>query len=406
MTDQFIKSIIEAALFAAGKSLTIDHLLDLFPETEQPERSAIRAILKELREEYAERGIELVQVASGYRFQTKQNLTPWLKRLQPERSPRYSRTLLETIAIIAYRQPITRSEIEKIRGVSVSTDLIKRLQDYNWIRILAHKNSPGRPALYGTTREFLNYFNLKTLNELPPLAELREMVELQTELLDSENKEKDGESEVIESKDNEMNLSASEVLDSEDKALNQAAQEALASEPIEESENLALNPAAQEALVSEPIDSNKDKAALNLAAQEAIASEPIEESENLALNPAAQEALASEPIDSNKDKAALNLAAQEALASAEPIEESENLAINQAAQEALASEQIDSNKDKAALNLAAQEAIASEDKNTATAERPPDINQVAEDAEDSEDITNQATPKEDKDNTSQLTFKL
>ena len=319
MTDQFIKSIIEAALFAAGKSLTIDHLLDLFPETEQPERSAIRAILKELREEYAERGIELVQVASGYRFQTKQNLTPWLKRLQPERSPRYSRTLLETIAIIAYRQPITRSEIEKIRGVSVSTDLIKRLQDYNWIRILAHKNSPGRPALYGTTREFLNYFNLKTLNELPPLAELREMVELQTELLDSENKEKDGESEVIESKDNEMNLSASEVLDSEDKALNQAAQEALASEPIEESENLALNPAAQEALVSEPIDSNKDKAA---------------------------------------------------------------------------------------LNLAAQEAIASEDKNTATAERPPDINQVAEDAEDSEDITNQATPKEDKDNTSQLTFKL
>ncbi|HEC84568.1 MAG TPA: SMC-Scp complex subunit ScpB, partial [Thioploca sp.] len=273
MTDQFIKSIIEAALFAAGKSLTIDHLLDLFPETEQPERSAIRAILKELREEYAERGIELVQVASGYRFQTKQNLTPWLKRLQPERSPRYSRTLLETIAIIAYRQPITRSEIEKIRGVSVSTDLIKRLQDYNWIRILAHKNSPGRPALYGTTREFLNYFNLKTLNELPPLAELREMVELQTELLDSENKEKDGESEVIESKDNEMNLSASEVLDSEDKALNSAAQEALASEQI---------------------DSNKDKAALNLAAQEAIASEPIEESENLALNPAAQEALASE----------------------------------------------------------------------------------------------------------------
>ncbi|RKZ56416.1 MAG: SMC-Scp complex subunit ScpB, partial [Candidatus Parabeggiatoa sp. nov. 2] len=339
MTDQFIKSIIEAALFAAGKSLTIDHLLDLFPETEQPERSAIRAILKELREEYAERGIELVQVASGYRFQTKQNLTPWLKRLQPERSPRYSRTLLETIAIIAYRQPITRSEIEKIRGVSVSTDLIKRLQDYNWIRILAHKNSPGRPALYGTTREFLNYFNLKTLNELPPLAELREMVELQTELLDSENKEKDGESEVIESKDNEMNLSASEVLDSEDKALNSAAQEALASEQI---------------------DSNKDKAALNLAAQEAIASEPIEESENLALNPAAQEALASEPIDSNKDKAALNLAAQEALAS-EPIDSNKDkAALNLAAQEALASEPIDSNKDKAALNLAAQEAIASE----------------------------------------------
>jgi len=176
MTDQSIKSIIEAALFTAGKPLMIDHFLDLFAEAERPERSLLRATLRELSEDYAERGIELVEVASGYRFQTKQNLTPWLKRLQPERTPRYSRALLETIAIIAYRQPITRSEIETIRGISVSTDLIKRLQDYNWIRVLAHRETPGRPALYGTTRGFLNYFNLKNLNDLPPLIELKEMI--------------------------------------------------------------------------------------------------------------------------------------------------------------------------------------------------------------------------------------
>jgi len=182
MTDQSLKSIIEAALFTAGKPLMIDHFLDLFAETERPERSLIRTMLRELSEDYAERGIELVQVASGYRFQTKQNLTPWLKRLQPERTPRYSRALLETIAIIAYRQPITRSEIETIRGISVSTDLIKRLQDYNWIRVLAHRDTPGRPALYGTTRGFLNYFNLKNLNDLPPLTELKEMVKAQADI--------------------------------------------------------------------------------------------------------------------------------------------------------------------------------------------------------------------------------
>ncbi len=172
MTDLPIKSIIEAALFAAGKPLTIDHFLAIFAETSQPERSVVRTILSELREEYAERGIELVEVASGYRFHTKQNLTPWLKALQPERSPRYSRALLETLAIIAYRQPITRGEIENIRGISVSSDIIKKLHDYKWIRVLAHRETPGRPALYGTSREFLNYFNLKHLNDLPPLAEL------------------------------------------------------------------------------------------------------------------------------------------------------------------------------------------------------------------------------------------
>lgn len=223
MTKQLLKSIIEAALFTAGKPLTIDHFVELFEENERPERSAIRTVLKELTANYAEdHGVELVQVASGYRFQTQQDLTPWLKRLQPERSPRYSRALLETIAIIAYRQPITRADIEKIRGISVSTDLIKRLIDYNWIRVLAHRNTPGRPALYGTTREFLNYFNLKNLNDLPPLMELNEIVDAQTELLNANNAERDNNVQPIDidikidiedNKNSELEMQAAEVDD-------------------------------------------------------------------------------------------------------------------------------------------------------------------------------------------------
>ena len=226
MTDESLKPIIEAALFVADKPLAIEHLLELFAEPEQPERSAIRAILRELCEDYAGRGVELVQVASGYRFQTKENLMPWLKRLQGERSARYSRALLETVAIIAYRQPITRTEIESIRGISVSTDLIKKLLDYNWIRVLAHRDTPGRPALYGTTRAFLDYFNLKNLQDLPTLIELREIVDGQTTALDSEEDKDekgkehdakiDNDAQVLESKDNEINQATNtEVADSE-----------------------------------------------------------------------------------------------------------------------------------------------------------------------------------------------
>ena len=249
MTDQPIKPIIEAAFFVADKPLAIDHLLELFAEHEQPERSTIRAILRELREDYAERGIELVQVASGYRFQTKPHLTPWLKRLQGERSARYSRALLETVAIIAYRQPITRSEIENIRGISVSTDLIKRLQDFNWIRVLAHRNTPGRPALYGTTRAFLDYFNLKNLQELPTLIELRELVSGPTDTFDSdhsETQEKASDAEVLESEGNEINRTTPEVPESEAKDITQTITNVLDSEnnpiyEVSDSENNSIS---------------------------------------------------------------------------------------------------------------------------------------------------------------------
>jgi len=137
--------------------------------------------LKALQADYQERGIELKQVASGYRFQVKQDLSDWIKRLWSKRPPRYSRALLETLAIIAYRQPITRGEIETIRGVSVSSQIVKTLLDYQWIRVLAHRETAGRPALYGTTRHFLDHFNLKTLNELPTLADLKELIPMTEE---------------------------------------------------------------------------------------------------------------------------------------------------------------------------------------------------------------------------------
>lgn len=169
-----LKAIVEAALLAADHPLTLDQLLNLFTEAEKPSRATLRTILATLETDCQQRGIELIQVASGYRFQVKSVLTPWIKRLWARRNPRYSRALLETLALIAYRQPITRQEIEGIRGISVSSAIIKTLLDYQWIRVLAHRDTPGRPALYGTTRAFLDHFNLKTLDDLPHLMALPE----------------------------------------------------------------------------------------------------------------------------------------------------------------------------------------------------------------------------------------
>jgi segregation and condensation protein B len=263
MTELPIKSIIEATLFVAEKPLTIDHFLEIFSEEKQPERSVIRATLRELRDDYAERGVELVQIASGYRFQTKPDLTPWIKRLWATRPPRYSRALLETIAIIAYRQPITRGEIETIRGISVSTDLIKRLQDYNWIRILAHRKTPGRPALYGTTREFLNHFNLKSLNDLPTLAELQEMGDEQ--LFGSENQESspttiDMASEENKIDENQEPLPATPEMVPEENKIDEN-QEPLPATPVVALENKKIEKSEQqvtEELVSEENQINRE----------------------------------------------------------------------------------------------------------------------------------------------------
>lgn len=181
-----LKSILEAVLLAANEPLTVEQLQALFPEAESPRRAVIRETLAELRGEYAIRSIELIEVASGYRFQVRPMFAPWLRQLYAQQPPRYSRALLETLAIIAYRQPITRTEIEAIRGVSISSAIVKNLLEYQWIRVLGYRNSPGRPALYGTTRAFLDHFSLKTLDELPTLAALRDMEKLPLEEIDKE----------------------------------------------------------------------------------------------------------------------------------------------------------------------------------------------------------------------------
>lgn len=171
-----IKNIVEAALFAAGGPLSVDRLLELFEESElKPERGAIRNAVESLQADWEGRGVELCEVASGYRFQVKKDYAEWIGRLWVEKPPRYSRALMETLALVAYRQPITRGEIEDVRGVSVSTSIIKTLDEREWIRVLGHRDVPGRPAMYGTTRKFLDDFNLKSLDQLPPLAEVRDL---------------------------------------------------------------------------------------------------------------------------------------------------------------------------------------------------------------------------------------
>ncbi len=182
MTETGLVQIIEGALLAAGKALTVAQLAELFEEHERPDNATIREALKDVAERCEDRGFELQEVASGFRFQVRQSLSPWVARLWHERPQKYSRALLETLALIAYRQPITRGEIEEIRGVAVSSNIIKTLHEREWIRVVGHRDVPGRPAMYATTRQFLDYFNLKNLDQLPALAEIRDLDTLNAEL--------------------------------------------------------------------------------------------------------------------------------------------------------------------------------------------------------------------------------
>ena len=182
MDQDLIKRIVEAALLAAAQPLTVAQLSGLFPEDEPVPPGSLEQALNALGEEASQRGVELVEVASGFRFQVRAEVQPWVSRLWTERQTRYSRALLETLALIAYRQPITRGEIEQIRGVAVSSNIIRTLEEREWARVVGHRDVPGKPALYGTTRTFLDYFGLKSLDQLPPLAELREIPDLEPQL--------------------------------------------------------------------------------------------------------------------------------------------------------------------------------------------------------------------------------
>ena len=184
METKQLKNIIEAALLARGEPLSLDSLLALFGKDNEMSKDDIRAVIKDLQEEYEDRGIHLREVASGYRIQVSDAMSPWLQKLWEGRPPRFSRALMETLAITAYRQPLTRGDIEDIRGVVVSTNIIRNLLDRGWLRPVGQRDVPGRPTLYATTKTFLDYFGLKKLEDLPPLADLQELdpVNVQLEL--------------------------------------------------------------------------------------------------------------------------------------------------------------------------------------------------------------------------------
>jgi segregation and condensation protein B len=182
MSDPYIRNVIEAALLAAGRPLAIADLAQLFEESARPDADTVRAAVATLAADYEGRGIEVKETASGVRIQIRRDFAPEVSRLWPERPQRYSRALLETLALIAYRQPITRAEIESVRGVTVNPNILKTLMERGWVRGVGHRDVPGRPELLGTTRDFLDYFGMKNLDDLPPLAELKAMADLNLQL--------------------------------------------------------------------------------------------------------------------------------------------------------------------------------------------------------------------------------
>jgi len=183
MEQQQLKNILEAILMSAGKPLSAEKLLHHFDEEDpRPSITAVRDQIKELQIDCEGRGIELRQVSSGFRYQARDGYGKWVSKLWEEKPQRYSRALLETLALIAYRQPVTRADIEDVRGVSVSTSIVKTLLEREWVRVVGHRDVPGRPALYATTRQFLDYFNMKSLDELPSLSEIKDLSKLDPEL--------------------------------------------------------------------------------------------------------------------------------------------------------------------------------------------------------------------------------
>lgn len=188
MDNEQVKFVVEAALLAAGRPLDLNELQGLFGAENAPGKDELRAAILALQADYAPRGIAVQEVASGFRIQVRASMSDWLAPLWKERAPRYSRAFMETLAIIAYRQPVTRGDVEGIRGVGVTTNIMRSLLERNWIRVVGFRDVPGKPAIYGTTREFLDYFGLKKLDDLPPLADLKDLdtFSAQLELADAE----------------------------------------------------------------------------------------------------------------------------------------------------------------------------------------------------------------------------
>ncbi len=196
MNQEQLKNIVEAALMVSEKPVSVGQLLALFEnETDRPEKAEIKTVIEQIMQDYEGRGIELKEVSSGYRVQVNGDYADWINHLFDDRPPRYSRALLETLAIIAYRQPVTRAEIEEIRGVSVSSNIIRTLQERSWIRVVGQRDIPGKPELLATSKEFLDYFNLKKLSELPALSEIKDFDQINPDLF--EELEKEAKNEVL-----------------------------------------------------------------------------------------------------------------------------------------------------------------------------------------------------------------
>jgi len=182
MTDAYLKNVVEAALLAAARPVPVSELQQIFDEQSRPTPKEMRAVLEQLAADYEGRGVTIKETANGFRFQVRTEFAHEVSRLWPERPRKYSRALLETLALIAYRQPITRAEIENVRGVAVNPEIVKTLMERNWVRVVGHRDVPGHPELLGTTEEFLDYFSLKSIEDLPPLAELKSLNDLNLQL--------------------------------------------------------------------------------------------------------------------------------------------------------------------------------------------------------------------------------
>ena len=235
--DNKVKMVVEGLLLASGRPLTIANIANVFEEKERPDSKELRLIMDVISEECDDRGFELKEVASGYRFQVKQELSEWIGKLWEEKPPRYTRALLEILSLIAYKQPITRGDIEEVRGVSVSPNIIRTLIDREWVRVVGHRDVPGRPAMFATTKQFLDYFNLKSLQDLPPLSEIKELEKSEEDLdLSSEL----SQSRILEIPE-EDDAAANENLTAlEDETLAEEAAAELSKKPLDEILNMGM----------------------------------------------------------------------------------------------------------------------------------------------------------------------
>ena len=255
MSDNYIRNVIEAALLAAARPLPLADLALLFEESDRPDTEALRTALAQLEADYEGRGIEIKETASGVRVQVRTAYAGEVARLWPERPQRYSRALLETLALIAYRQPITRAEIESVRGVAVNPNILKTLMERNWVRVVGHRDVPGHPELLGTTRDFLDYFGLKALDDLPPLAELKAMADLNLQLPLPQLDAADGTGVFVPEPDSPTMLNPSALeggQDASDDALNDLADDAAAGDDDSDSPTQQASGETAPGLVAAP----------------------------------------------------------------------------------------------------------------------------------------------------------